>query len=93
MKDRFGHEVSVGCTVAYPGCAGSSCWLRTGVVIDILPGVADGRHPQTRLKIDGGTWGGTGGKVWNGRDKDPTPKPPPGRRTINWHEDVIVLVA
>lgn len=90
LKDRFGHEVFIGCTVVYPGRAGSSCWLGTGTVEAIVPEALDGSFPSSpKLKLVGGTRG-------NGRDVDwvtKEPKPAPGRRTIMWTEEVIVLGA
>jgi len=95
LKDRFGHEVFVGCTVAYPGRVGSSCCLRTGVVTAIVdePSEFSPSGRRQRLKLDGGTWGSENAMIWNGWDKAPTPKPPPRKRTIGWSEDVIVLGA
>jgi hypothetical protein len=51
MKDRFGREVFVGCTVAYPGRAGSSCWISTGIVAEVLPQT---ERYRVRLRLEGG---------------------------------------
>lgn len=69
MKDRFGKEVVVGCTVAYPGRQGSSCWIATGRVVEIDPG--EGEWPNRRnprLLLDGGghSPGDAFGKRWIG---------------------------
>lgn len=56
MKDRFDHEVFVGCTVAYPGRASSRCWISTGRVIEIDLG--EGRRGP-RLRLEGGGAGAT----------------------------------
>jgi len=92
LKDRFGHEVFIGCTVVYPGRAGSSCWLTTGVVEAIVPEALDGSFPaMPKLKLIGGTL------VLRGQRRldwhTGLPVEPLGRRTITWSQEVIVLGA
>jgi hypothetical protein len=48
LKDRFDREVFVGCTVAYPGRKGASCWISTGRVVQI-------DEDEGRLKLEGGS--------------------------------------
>lgn len=55
LVDRFSQEAFVGCTVAYPGRSGSSCWITTGTVVALLP--ATGSRPA-KVKLNGGSRGG-----------------------------------
>lgn len=77
LKDRFGHEVFVGCTVAYPMDVRYALVLRTGIVTEILPAT---ETRLARLRLQGGT---------RGRGD----KKPLGRRQMTWSDEVIVLGA
>lgn len=69
MKDRFGKDITVGCTVAYPGRQGSSCWIATGQVIEVDEGGGtwpDKRRPRLRLEGGGHDPGDAFGKRWIG---------------------------
>jgi hypothetical protein len=59
MVDRFGREIFVGCTVAYPGRARSSTWLATGRVVEVDDGAGRERPHNWpgRLKLEGGSHG------------------------------------
>ena len=68
LKDRFENEVMMGCTVAYPGRWGSSCWISTGRVIEI-------DETGSRLRLKGGSHRGSGDELgvrWIGFDRNET---------------------
>lgn len=85
MKDRFDTEVTVGCTVAYPGRQGSSVWISTGMVTEILADPPKDfpsyRAWTPKIKLTGGTTR----PFWTGEKQDM------GNRSITWTDNVIVL--
>ena len=75
LNDRFGREVFVGCTVAYPVDVRHTLVIRTGIVTEVLPATATRR---AHLRLQGGTRGAGDAR-------------PLGRRQVCWSDEVLVL--
>ena len=81
LNDRFLRPIKVGDTIAYPGRAGSSCWITTGTVTEVLEerpaDLPEWRHWHPKLRLDGGSQGVTQKQL--------------GQRTVGYTCDMIIL--